>query len=309
MSERIFYVDLFDTYNSNFYWASAFAKMGAAHLYDCRLNMQGFVDRVRHYRPTHIHLGGSVKAERPVALDALRSVQKELGCTTSSFFGDRMYSEYSAALPSAVTLQFISSLGWVEWNRDRGVQNTRYMPCPTEPSVYYHIPAERVYDVVYVGWNTPESNYPDLFDAIHKRFGMTVAGPRWKGSGYHDLGPKFGREFAELCGQTKIMLSPVPDYANQLKGYWSNRVANALACRCFLIASYTPGMESVFENGKHLVWAKSHAEMIDLIAYYLPRAEERERIAVAGQKLITKTMTFQQSARSILAQCRESRDA
>jgi len=269
--------------------------------------MQGFIDRVRYFRPTHIHLGGSVKAERPVSYDTLRMVQKELNCTTSSFFGDRIYREYSAGLPSAVTLQFISSQGWVEWNKDRGVQNTRYMPCPTEPSVYYHIPSKRVYDVVYVGWNTPESNYPALFDAIQKRFGMTVAGPRWKDSGCRDLGPKFGREFAELCGQTKIMLSPVPEYASQPKGYWSNRVANVLACRCFLIASYTPGMEAVFENGKHLVWAKSHAEMIDLIAHYLPREKEREEIAAAGQALVTKTMTFDASARSILRQCQEAR--
>lgn len=310
MKERIFYVDLFDAHNSNFYWRRAFAKLGDVQIYDCRLKNVGLADRIKDFAPTHIHLGSSVKAMRPVDCGIINRMRKEMGCTASHFFGDRRYRAYPSSLTSCVDLQFISSVGHVEQNQQNGVLNSRYMPCPTEPSVFYYVKDERIYDVVYVGWNTSQSACPELLDAIHEEFGMTVAGPRWGGTPYTWLGSAFNEEFSNLCGKTKIMLSPIPEYARDLKLYFSNRVANVLACKCFLIMAYTPGIEDIFTKGVNVEWYTSPDNLLELIDHYLKpeHAADRERIAAAGQALILGRYTFDRSAAHMIEECKKERD-
>jgi spore maturation protein CgeB len=62
----------------------------------------------------------------------------------------------------------------------------------------------------------------------------------------------------------------------------SIRTFEALGCGAFYLTEYTPAHERLFVNGEHLVWSKSAEETADLVAFYLPRPEARERIATAG---------------------------
>jgi len=43
-----------------------------------------------------------------------------------------------------------------------------------------------------------------------------------------------------------------------------------------------PKLENVFSDGEHLVWYRDEQELLDKIAYWLPRDDERARIAAEG---------------------------
>ena len=68
--------------------------------------------------------------------------------------------------------------------------------------------------------------------------------------------------------------------------YFSNRTFLTLGCRGFHVTHYIPGLETVFENGEHLVWYSDTDECLDKIAKYLEAADERERIAEAGHQRV-----------------------
>lgn len=56
-----------------------------------------------------------------------------------------------------------------------------------------------------------------------------------------------------------------------------------LGCNAFLISGYADDMKNYYEDGKEIVYYDgSTGDLIEKINYYLPRAEERERIAKAG---------------------------
>ena len=66
MVERIFYVDLFENTNSNFYWLDAFRKFGVVQHFDTRNKKDRLERIILDFQPTHIHLGGSVKSGRSI---------------------------------------------------------------------------------------------------------------------------------------------------------------------------------------------------------------------------------------------------
>ena len=124
------------------------------------------------------------------------------------------------------------------------------------------------------------------------------------GTQFKSLNPAFGGDFAKLCGQTKIMLSLIGDKWRHLEGYFSNRLPNVLGCRCFLIQTYSTGIEDLFTNHKHLVWYKSDQELITLIDYYLNHPKERTKIAEQGQEEILALYTFVHHARKMVEECK-----
>ena len=304
MSERIFYIDLFESFNSNFFWRDAFRKLGAVETFDCRQPTDNLERRILAFAPTHIHMGGSVKPGRSVDPAMIRRICQQTGATSSCFRGDPGWSDYHLEMAGGVTLLFLSNMTHVRQFAERGRTNCRYLPCPTEPNVFQYMPGDRHYDVVYAGWNTRRVHLDEILDPIHERFGLTVAGPQWGDTKYTCIGSAFNEDYAKLCGRTKIMLSPVAQQWRHLERYFSNRIANTLCSRCFLIAAYTPGMEEVFEKGKHLEWYTDEDNLLTLIAYYLEHADEREAIAKSGRRRILKDMTFEKSAASIIADCR-----
>ena len=304
MAERIFYVDLFEKTNSNFYWLNAFRKLGVVQHFDIRSKKERLESIILDFAPTHIHLGGSVKPGRSVDARMLRRVKDELNCGVSAFYGDRPYSEYHLRLARvAADYVYISNKTHVKQNIEKCVFNCAYLPCPTEPSIFKYCPSEQIYDVVFPGWNNDPSRRR-ILGAIHEKFNLSVAGPNWAGTQFKSLSPAFGEDFAKLCGQTKIMLSLIGDEWRHLEGYFSNRLPNVLASRCFLIQTYSNGLEDLFTNHKHLVWYKSDQKLFAMIDYYLKHPKEREEVAKSGQEEVLAHYTFTHHTKKIIEECR-----
>jgi spore maturation protein CgeB len=89
-----------------------------------------------------------------------------------------------------------------------------------------------------------------------------------------------GLPLNELYSSTKIVVGdsqPSPHY-------WSNRLYETLGRGGFLLHPHTEGIETEFEDGKHLVLYDRNdlQDLYDKIDYYLSHDNARETIRRAG---------------------------
>ena len=296
---RIFYIDHFTPTNSNFYWLKAFKNFGPVETFDIRKKRNAKIKkRILGFNPNHIHLGGSVK-ENMVPPSLLSEVRDALGCTISAFYGDARYSSYHSELAKVIDYVYISNRSHIKINEENGLENFKYMPCPTDPDVFGYEQCEKIYDLVFIGNNNQPARLP-LLKRLASIFNLKVFGNGWKGTGLDHGVPVYGKEFSRVCNMAKICLGSMDPEWTVLEACFSNRLVNTLATRCFYIQTYTPRLETVFTNLKHLVWYTDEEDLVELIKYYLKNESEAEEIAVEGQKEVYEKYTYEKSVGCIL---------
>ncbi|MDD2850957.1 MAG: glycosyltransferase [Desulfuromonadaceae bacterium] len=137
---------------------------------------------------------------------------------------------------------------------------------------------ERTIDVGFIG-----NCYPGLHDRrirILERVQTEFPEFQWHSN-------VFLADKAKLVSRMKIMLNI------SLNNDINLRVFETLACGALLITDriHNNGMESLFEDGKHLVLFDDEQDLIRKIRYYLAHEDERTAIALAGQKHVLERMT------------------
>ncbi|HWP97941.1 MAG TPA: glycosyltransferase [Syntrophomonadaceae bacterium] len=80
----------------------------------------------------------------------------------------------------------------------------------------------------------------------------------------------------------------------------SMRTFEVLGCGAFFLTQWTPAIENLFENHKHLVWSKSPEETLHLADYYLSHQAARESIARQGQAEVYSKHTYIHRAQDML---------
>jgi hypothetical protein len=94
--------------------------------------------------------------------------------------------------------------------------------------------------------------------------------------------PAFHEEVVKVCQAADVVLGI--NTVNTVERYCSNRTYVTLSSGGFHLTHHVPGLETMFEDGRHLAWYRSDAECLELLDYYLPREQERWRIAREGQR-------------------------
>lgn len=84
------------------------------------------------------------------------------------------------------------------------------------------------------------------------------------------------------------------------KTYVSTRTYEVLGSGAFHITQYSEGVENYFKKGVHLEWSKSAEETLELVDYYLTHDDEREKIALNGQKEVNEKHRLVHRAKSDL---------
>ncbi len=167
-----------------------------------------------------------------------------------------------------------------DFKRD-GIPNPIFMPHAVEPKAYPNIQAIKKYDICFLGHiSTPERI--DLLDVTFKEFKNFWYGQR-----------RF-EEAAEQYGKTKICLN------HSIKDDINMRTFEVMATGSFLLTSDIPTLHDLFEDGKHCVMYKDHADMIEKAHYYIDHDDEREAIAKAGQAETLKNHTFKNRVEQVL---------
>ncbi len=129
---------------------------------------------------------------------------------------------------------------------------------------------------------------------VNERFGLKIWGPqgvrdasaRW-GANYPAVEwPAYNSELVNVCRGADIVLGT--NTTNSVECYFSNRTFITLASGGFHLTRYVPGLETMFENRKHLVWYDTEEECFRLIDYYLKRPELRKQIALEGRSWVRR---------------------
>jgi hypothetical protein len=167
-----------------------------------------------------------------------------------------------------------------------------------EPQVLSHLEAgERRFDLTFSGsFYSVHSSRVALLKTLRARFPqMQVWGPASHylaaGSPLRSCyaGEAWGREMYQVLRDSKLTLNHHGDvlpYANNL------RLFEATGVGTLLITDWKANLREMFEPGREVVAYRTTEECLELIAYYLEHAEERERIARAGQQRTLREHTY-----------------
>jgi len=228
------------------------------------------------------------------------------GCRTAMICAD-WFPELPEALCARARLcdlLLLAPSGQAEEYRRRGATRVAYWPQAFHPK--YHRPSANPpacyrADVAFIGKPGPPHRR-DLLKMVGEAFDLKVWGPGWEEAGAGFRGIQYRetlpRQYGLVCGASKVMLGC--DVARGVENAFSNRLWLTLGSGGFLVTSYAPGLETTFENHRHLVWYNSPAECVDLIRHYLALPDERRRIAEAGRELVHSRHTYVHRARELV---------
>ena len=123
---------------------------------------------------------------------------------------------------------------------------------------------------------------------------------KWRGYDFEVRPPSYGRALARAIRGAGLVYGESATHA--VEGYWSDRVYRVLGHRGFFVTRYTPGLETFFDNGEHLVWFRRDEELPGLVHRWLADEAGRERIAAAGYEHVRAHHTYDHRAAELLRQ-------
>ncbi len=200
-----------------------------------------------------------------------------------------------------VDLFYITNCGQIQFLTQNGV-NAQYLTqaCITD---YTPMTGSYKYEVSFIGNNniTGPGMREELLNLIGSHFELHVFGARWSSKNFISHPRIFSEEYANVCARSKIVLDIKSfDYCLDVEGYFSNRTPLTLGFGGFLLSQYTPGVNQMYKDRKHLVYFKSPEEAISLIEYYLHHEDERKQIAEQGKDYVLKNDTYLQKVEQII---------
>ncbi len=188
-------------------------------------------------------------------------------------------------------------------------------PFAIDPDYYHCYPPDSHFallDAVHVGNNYDV--FPERCQAyqyiiqpfIDRGKALEVYGSDWENPNHrfnvphaYDKGYLAHEKSVVAYSSAKIVLG-VHSITNS-RTMQSMRTFEVLGCRGFFLTQRTRAIETMFENGRQLVWSSSYAETAELMEYYLSHESERKKIAEAGQRFVYENHTYEQRAREIIA--------
>lgn len=116
------------------------------------------------------------------------------------------------------------------------------------------------------------------------------------GATYHSS--VYGEDFSRACGCASFAL----DYDSNWRYLYHSwpRLIRTLGSGTLLFVRRFPGLDTLFENKKHLVWFDDLRELLPLARYYLEHNDEAEAIGVAGLELVRSRYTYDHKVTQVL---------
>lgn len=130
--------------------------------------------------------------------------------------------------------------------------------------------------------------YRDLVEPLIKNdYDIKLYGFGWDDESLSIPEKFFGRDryvmryiVPSILSSVKMVMIIQWDY----EGHICYKTYEALGCKCFQIAPYTPVQAEYFINGEHLVYSNSPEDTLRLVDYYLSHEKKREEIVKMGQE-------------------------
>lgn len=282
----------------------AFDYRRAAVAYGVRLMNMLLVLSARKFCPEIVHLG---KCEL-ISGKTIRQIKRDTDAYVLHFYGDYRPEPQPWVIDigryADVTYLYHRDHALIEAHRAAGIRRIGYWWVGADPTVFFPRKLEKIYDVVFMAnYASNESSETgrdnterrQLVEALADRdVDVHVFGRGWEALDAHShihLHDFVDDEaFAQACSRARITLgmntARVPYYTS-----W-RRPLNSMACGAFHLTRRFPGLETVFENGKHLVWFDTLEEAVEKARYYLAHDHAREMIASKGRNEVLQQHTW-----------------
>ncbi len=309
---RVLYVDTFaeaDARMNTEGMLKAYRRRAQVLAFDYRSTYRRFgkrfmnaslVRQATDFRPDLIHIG---KGEG-VWGRAVAEIKSRIDTHVVHFYGD--FRERVVAHVVEIgreadeTLFYHKERVLLEPYRQAGVRNIGFWWVGTDPEVFYPRKGPKQYDIVFMANNADflegHGQRRDLIKAMADRgIDIHLFGRGWEmfaGDQHIHLNSFVDQEgFALACSRAKITLGY--NAVNNVYMYASwRRPLNSMACGTMHMTRYFPGLEEVFQNGKHLVWFESVEEAVAQAERYLDDDVARERIGAAGRAEVLAKHTW-----------------
>lgn len=214
---------------------------------------------------------------------------------------------------------FVTGKGFVPELRALGAAPVHWVMegvhLPAFPAIDVGAAQRRLFgsDVAFVGSVYHPSPDPDTFRArarllraVAARHDLKIWGPQRYPGTRRRLGggltliqwPAYNHDLVRVCRSARIVLGI--NLVNSIELYFSNRTFLTLAAGGFHLTHYVPGLETLFSNHEHLVWFRSRAECLELIAHYLARPTQARAIAERGRAYVRRRFGMTRQVRRIL---------
>jgi len=103
---------------------------------------------------------------------------------------------------------------------------------------------------------------------------------KYRRLGIEAFPPLFDEQVGDVSASCDVILGV--DKTHSIEGFWSDRIYLVTGTAGFYLCRYTKGLETIFENHRHIVWFSETDEGIDLATHYIKSEKERRRIAESG---------------------------
>lgn len=192
----------------------------------------------------------------------------------------------------------------VELLHRAGIEGAQWLPVACDPNVHKPVglsPEERRQygnDVVFAGSYYP--NRAELFERLVD-FDLGIWGPGWgaldwrsKLRGCIKAAHAPPSEWLKLYSAGKIVLAThFRDPEERFPVYQASpRVFEALACEAFVLSDGQRDVFSLFTEGEHLARYGDPDELIEKVAYYLDRPQDRSEMARRGRQEVLTHHTY-----------------
>lgn len=166
-------------------------------------------------------------------------------------------------------------------------------------------PPRKVTDTAFIGALTwAHRERLEMLEYLCQRVPMTVWGYAETGIvpasviGKYWKGLSWGLETYQILADSKIALNMHADFA---KDFANNiRLYETTGVGAMLLTEAKKNLSDMFEPGKEVVTYRSREECAELIKYYLSHDEERESIALAGQRRTLENHTYYHRMQELL---------
>lgn len=262
-----------------------------------------FIKTVLEFKPDFIHLG---KCES-LRGESIRRVKETTGTAVIHFYPDYRpkVKSYTADIGRQADMTVLQHQDKALWDAHKkaGCKRVGFWWAGTDPERYYPHDVPKEYDIAFMANPPSRGTGRDMgrFTLVNALAdaGLSVhifALVNWARKGLQPhknihLHPFVDQEqFALACSKGHIALGYNISTAYMYTSW--HRWVNSMASGAFFLGRLFPGLNKVFETGKHLVWFKDIRGAVKLAQYYLAHEGKRERIAKAGRECVLKHHTW-----------------
>lgn len=223
-----------------------------------------------------------------------------LGDDTIQFYD---FSRYYALLFNYV---FTTLKSYQKKYKEDGIKNV-FFTSLTDAVSFHPIETEKKYDVTFIGSQKLDKSGRYEYIKYLKDNGINVRVFGFGWENFNDLKDIYGGalesgEVLKVINQTKINLCFSKD--NFGRPQMKAKIFETGACKAFTLCEYAPDYESYFTEGKDIIMFKNKEDLLKKVQYYLKNTKEREKIASASFKKVTKEYSLNNEIKNFILKTR-----